>query len=49
MATDAMRRGVSERVLQTCLGHTDIRSTRLYARLSNETLISVIRPGDMTL
>jgi integrase len=48
MATDAVRRGVSERALQTFLGHTDIRSTRRYARLSEEALISVLRPRDLT-
>ena len=48
MATDAVRRGVSERALQTFLGHTDIRSTRRYARLSEEALISVLRPRELT-
>jgi integrase len=32
MATDAVRRGVSERALQAFLGHSDARSTRRYAR-----------------
>ena len=44
MATDAIRRGVSERVLQVYLGHADARSTRRYARLSDEALVSVLRP-----
>jgi hypothetical protein len=43
MATDAVRRGVSERALQTYLGHADVRSTRRYARLSDEALVSVLR------
>jgi site-specific recombinase XerD len=46
MATDAVRRGVSERALQTFLGHTDVRSTRRYARLSAAALVSVLRPPD---
>ncbi len=48
MATDAVRRGVSERALQTFLGHTDVRSTRRYARLSEAVLVSVLRPPDVT-
>jgi integrase len=44
MATDAVRRGVSERALQTFLGHADVRSTRRYAKLADEVLISVLRP-----
>ena len=43
MATDAVRRGVPERALQTFLGHSDARSTRRYARMSEETLVSVLR------
>jgi site-specific recombinase XerD len=31
-ATDAAARGVSERALQTFLGHADVCSTRRYAR-----------------
>ncbi len=48
MATDAVRRGVSERALQTFLGHTDVRSTRRYARLSEAALVSVLRPREVT-
>ncbi len=44
MATDAVRRGVGERQLQAFLGHKDARSTRRYARLGDEALISVLRP-----
>ena len=44
MATDAVRRGVSERALQVFLGHSDARSTRRYARFSEHALISVLRP-----
>jgi hypothetical protein len=44
---DAVRRGVSERALQTFLGHTDVRSTRRYARLSAAALVSVLRPPDV--
>ena len=43
MATDAVRRGVSERALQTFLGHSDARSTRRYARMGDEALVSVLR------
>jgi len=48
MATDAVRRGVSERALQTFLGHSDARSTRRYAKLSEEALVSVLRPASAT-
>jgi len=48
MATDAVRRGVSERALQTFLGHRDVRSTRRYARMGDEALISVLRPLGLT-
>lgn len=48
MATDAVRHGVSERALQTFLVHTDVRSTRRYARLSEAALVSVLRPPDVT-
>ena len=40
MATEAVRRGVSERALQVFLGHADIRSTRRYARFSEHALVS---------
>ncbi|MBW2362625.1 MAG: tyrosine-type recombinase/integrase [Deltaproteobacteria bacterium] len=43
MATDAVRRGVTERELQAFLGHSDVRSTRRYARMSREALIHVLR------
>ncbi len=43
MATDAIRRGVSERALQSFLGHRDLRSTRRYAQLSDQALVSVPR------
>ena len=45
MATDAVRRGVTERELQAFLGHADPRSTRRYARMSREALIHVLRPS----
>lgn len=46
MATDAVRRGVTERALQSFLGHRDVRSTRRYARMGDEALVSVLRrPG----
>ena len=44
MATDAIRRGVSERALQAFLGHSDARSTRRYARFSEHALVAVLRP-----
>ena len=34
-ATDLLRQGVSERMLQALLGHRDARSTRRYARLAD--------------
>jgi formylglycine-generating enzyme required for sulfatase activity len=43
-ATDLLRQGVSERVLQALLGHRDARSTRRYARLADEALVAAIRP-----
>jgi Phage integrase family len=43
-ATDLLRQGVSERVLQALLGHRDTRSTRRYARLADEALVAAIRP-----
>jgi integrase/recombinase XerC len=43
MATDAVRRGVSERALQRFLGHADVRSTRRYAKMADEALVSVLR------
>ena len=42
-ATDAIRRGVPERHLQTFLGHASIESTRRYARLANNALVEVLR------
>jgi integrase/recombinase XerC len=44
MATDAIRRGVSERALQRSLGHASVQSTRRYARLADNALIEVLRP-----
>lgn len=43
-ATAALRRGVPEIAIQRFLGHTDVRSTRRYARLADEALVSVLRP-----
>jgi len=43
-ATDLLRDGVSERVLQALLGNRDARSTRGFARLADETLVDAIRP-----
>jgi len=43
-ATDAAARGVSERALQTFLGHADVRSTRRYARMADGALLEVLRP-----
>jgi len=45
MATDAIRRGVSERALQRFLGHASVISTRRYARLADNALIEVLRPA----
>lgn len=42
-ATDALRRGRSEREVQALLGHADPRSTRRYARLADDALVDVIR------
>ena len=44
-ATDAIRRGVPERHLQTFLGHPSIESTRRYARLADNALLEVLRPS----
>lgn len=43
-ATDAIRRGVSERALQRFLGHASLTSTRRYARLADAALLEVLRP-----
>jgi len=43
-ATDAIRRGVSERALQRFLGHASHISTRRYARLADAALLEVLRP-----
>jgi site-specific recombinase XerD len=43
MATEAIRRGVSERALQAFLGHADVRSTRRYARLADQALVEVLK------
>ena len=43
-ATDAIRRGVPERLLQRFLGHADLHSTRRYARLADNALVAVLRP-----
>ncbi len=42
-ATDAIRRGVSERHLQTFLGHRNVQSTRRYARLADNAMLEVLR------
>src|SRR4030095_10332740 len=44
-ATDAIRRGVSERHLQTFLGHASSEATRRYARLADNALLEVLRPS----
>jgi site-specific recombinase XerD len=43
-ATDAIRRGVSERHLQRFLGHSSVVSTRRYARLADNAMLKVMRP-----
>ena len=43
-ATDAIRRGVPERLLQKFLGHAHPESTRRYARLADAALVQVLRP-----
>lgn len=45
MATDAIRRGVSERALPRFLGHASVPSTRRDARLADNALIEVLRPA----
>ncbi len=47
-ATEAIGRGVSERLLQNYLGHADVRSTRRYALLADSALIQVLRPRRAT-
>ncbi len=46
MATDAIRRGVSERHLQRFLDHASVESTRRYARLTDNAMLEVLRPMD---
>jgi integrase len=43
VATDAIRRGVTERHLQRFLGHKNVPSTRRYARLADNALFEVLR------
>jgi len=43
-ATDAIRRGVPERYLQTFLGHRNVESTRRYTRLADNGMLEVLRP-----
>ncbi len=45
-ATDAIRRGVPERHLQTFLGHKNIESTRRYARLADNAMLEVLPPKE---
>jgi integrase/recombinase XerD len=44
-ATELLRQGVSERVLQTILGHRDPRSTRRYAQLADQAVVVALRGG----
>ncbi len=41
-ATDLLRQGVPERVLQAILGHKDPRSTRRYARLADQAVVEAL-------
>ena len=41
-ATDLLRQGVPERVLQAILGHRDVRSTRRYARLADQAVVEAL-------
>jgi hypothetical protein len=43
-ATDAIRRGVPERLLQRYLGHASIILTRRYARLADTAFVEAPRP-----
>ena len=43
-ATDAIRRGVPERLLQKFLGHAHPESSRRYARLVNSALVQGSAP-----
>jgi len=43
-ATELVRAGIEERLVQLLLGHADVRSTRRYARLAPTALVEVIRP-----
>jgi hypothetical protein len=43
-ATDAIRRGVPERYLQTFLGHRIVEATRRYVRLADNAMLEVLRP-----
>jgi len=44
-ATDFLRRGIDERVIQALLGHADVRSTRRYARLADQALVAALIPA----
>lgn len=43
-ATDLLRQGVPERLIQALLGHADLRSTRRYARLADAALVELLIP-----
>ena len=45
-ATDAIRRGVPDRLVQRFLGHKNIESTRRYVRLADNALLEVFPPSD---
>ncbi len=46
MATGAIRRGVPERDLHYLLEHKNVRSTRRYARLTDNAMLEVLRPSN---
>jgi hypothetical protein len=46
MATGAIRRGVPERDIHYLLEHKNVRSTRRYARLTDNAMLEVLRPSN---
>jgi hypothetical protein len=44
-ATELLRRGINEHVIQALLGHADVRSTRRCARLADQALVEALIPA----